>query len=257
MEQDTGTPAVAAPTSDDAGLSPTFDAGTQSTGSGPEASTGTDEDVTSLREQIAELNKRVSHGTKTYQELQQIRAALKDKEEMLDYWKANGVDPDEINRALKTAKGEAVQAPSQQVPKGVMTTDEFNQHMVLRDWAAEKRAWFKQNPDFKTKAADAIFDGAAKDKAQAEIAEFGRIISSPDEIFVHAVKEFNKFQSVLEKKVSARLTEKRTEVGKQGITETAHQKIKVDRSESEYTPKTPQERAAAFRERQQKVQRGG
>lgn len=256
-ELEQGTPAVAAPTDNDS-LSPGFDAGTPEVTPGPEASSGTEE-ATAIKAELEELRKRVSHGTKTYQELQAIKAERDALNGRLTKWKSAGVDPDEIDRALDAANGGQAtrQAAQPDFPKDVMTKAEYQQEQVLSRWNMQKESWLDKNPEHDTEETHDFFDARARRIAAKEIAETGTIISTPKEIFKKALADWNKLQTSIEKRVEKRLTEKRTQVNSQGITDTSHQKVKVDRTETEDKPKTPQERAKSFRERQKQMMRGG
>lgn len=254
-ELETGTPAEgsAAP-QDTSSASPTFETDTPSQGSDSTATGGTDEMAT-LRSEVEELRKRVSHGSRTAQELQQTRDALKQQEERLAYWRQNGVDPDEIDRALKAARGDQSPVQTQQtIPANTMTHEQFNQMMVLRDWEAEKKGWFNKNPEFNTKIVSRGFDGAARDLAEDELREFGRVVSTPEELFKKVVQDFNKFHSAVEKKTMQKTTETRTKVAGQGVVETGNAKPNVDRkSDDDYKAETGDEYIARLNSQQRRL----
>lgn len=256
-EQVTGTPVAnaAAPTDTGNDLSPTFETDTQVQGSGSADKGGTDEAAT-LRAEVEELRKRVSRGTMSFQQERKVREELEGR---LKRWKEAGVDPDEIDRALAAAanpSGTAPQNAPQQLPKNVMTTERYQAQRVLDKWADLKESHFEKNPELDTEHFHDWYDTRARRIADKEIAEFGRLVSTPKEILIKVNSDFNSFQSTVEKKVRKAVSETREKVAGQGAVESSHTRVKVDRDSTDDKPITNTDWAAQQKERQRRIREG-
>jgi len=236
-EELTRTPSYEAP-EDSSSVSPTLDNDTRESGS--ESESGTD-DVATLRSELEELRKRVSHGTKTHQMYQQERAAREALERRMQSWKQAGVDPDEIDRAVQaaTSGGEShvksEGASNKQMPEGVMTQENFERAMLLRDWNYQKDAYFDANPEFDTEEFRTFFDSVAVSITNKEIGEYGKIVSTPKDVRKKAEDKLKKLHTTVETKVSKKMTETREKVKGQGVTDTEHRKPKVGGDEEDKT----------------------
>lgn len=211
----------------DSDLSPSMTQDTQSTGS--EGGVGTDE-VAALRAELEELRKRVSHGSKTYQELQRERQSREALESRINSWRAAGIDPDEIDKAIESVAGTGnVQPRQQQQPEG-MTKAQLDQYLqqrdMLRDWNYEKKAFFKSNPELDDAYFRRHMDAIAAEIANKEIAENGAILSTPEQVAAKAGRELLLMVNKLETKAQKRLSETREKVKSQNIVESPHVRSK-------------------------------
>jgi hypothetical protein len=95
---------------------------------------------------------------------------------------------------------------------------------MLRDWNYEKKAFFTENPELDNKYFKRHMDSIAAELANDEIAEFRRIVSSPEEIAKKAGKELRVMLAQAEAIALKKTTTQREKVTKQGIPESKHTK---------------------------------
>jgi len=243
---------------DDEDLSPGMDSDTQDDDSGSDDNEGTDE-TASLRAELEELKKRVANGSRTTQELRQTQAQLQQYQQRLDKWKASGVDPDEIDRIL-AASGQQPQAANAQ--DGSLSKSDLEAYLqkrdMLRDWNYEKKTFFKENPDFDNKFFRRHMDSIAAELANEEIQEFGRIVSTPEEVATKAGKEIKTMLAQAETKALKKTSERREKVKGQGIVESGHARSKSsgdadkEMTEDEYLKYSADLQLGKIREHRQK-----
>jgi hypothetical protein len=268
MDQDyEGTLSADAGTADDEGLSPGLDTDTQDSESGDQGSggsDGTDNELTALRAEAEELRKRVSFGTRTAQELRAAQEKIKANDERFARWKAANLDPDEIDKALGYAPG-TTQAMANQASGKQLTMEDVESaarsqtqmQLFLSKFEDKKDQYFDKKPALDTPGTRRHFDAIAYEHATKEIEEFGRVISTPGQIFQKAEVEFNKITAAVEKDVQQRLTEKRVQVGKQGVVDSSHQrsskKTDDDEPEDMNSPEYLEKYTAGFRNHASRV----
>lgn len=251
-----------APGSDDAAhdddLSPSLDNDTQDGASGSDSAAGTDEMAT-LRAELEDMKRRVANGSRTTQELRQAQQALQQYEQRLNRWKTSGVDPDEIDRILDSS-GQGNAQSQAAANSDTLTKAELDKYLqqrdMLRDWNYEKKIFFKEHPDFDNKFFRRHMDSIAAELANDEINEYGRIVSSPEEVASRAGKELKAMMAEMETKALKKHTTQREKVKSQGITETTHQKGKKEEdtpmSEKEYLEYSRRQQADLHRQHQQR-----
>lgn len=217
-----GTPSYEAPDTD---LSPTLDSGTQDSGPGPDAGRGTEE-MEALRAENEQLKNRVSQGTRTYQENQRLQQELQSHNERINRWKSKyGVDLDELERTIDpSVAAQAQQAQAHQQDQGQNVDDKLYWHGAMLGYEWEKKDFFKGNPDFNTKEFKDYFDMIATAHVRDEINQYGRPVSTPEQVRAVAEKGLKKHVDAMEQRIAKRLTETRTKVKGQGVVESGTRK---------------------------------
>jgi len=219
-----GTPSSEAP--DTSIASPNLDLGNPD-GSG--SSTGTDDEVVSLRSKVEELEKRFSGSTSSWQNEKKRADTL---ESRLNKWKEAGIDLDEIDRIVGSQGTTRTSGPANTGnPSKSFSPEEIdgivNQKLVLRDWEAVKEDFLEKNPDYDTRAIRKFIDAAGAELAQEEINSTGKMVSSPRQVFKKAIAEFEKVEARTRKRLEKEMSETREKIKGQGVTETEHRKAPV------------------------------
>lgn len=208
-------------------LSPGFDSDTRDD-SGSDDNTGTDE-VATLRAELEEMKKRVANGSRTTQELRQAQQALQQYESRLKRWKSSGVDPDEIDRILESS-GQSPANANTQPKSDSLTKAELDTYLMqrdmLRDWNYEKKLFFKENAGLDNKYFRRHMDSIAAELANEEIIEYGRIVSTPEEVAAKAGKEVKLMIEQAKLAGEKQATTRREKVKGQGIVESGHARSK-------------------------------
>lgn len=231
LAENQGALSADAGTAEGEAMSPAMDLDTpggEAGGQGSESGNGTDgNDVATLRAELDELRKRVQHGSKTAQQLRAAEQKLKAHEDRLARWKASNLDPDEVDKALGyVPQGQAAPAAG----RPAVTPEDQSAHiqnavkfeMFKSQWESQKDRFFEANPEFDSAGTRRYFDSEAWDIAKQEIEEFGRVVSKPSDISKKVEKRFSALEAAITKRVEKKVTEKRTQVGKQGVVESGH-----------------------------------
>lgn len=209
-----------------------------------------------IEKRTQELEKRLAGQTKSWQEERRLREA---HEERLARWKAAGLDPDEIDKAITAAQG-AVQGTSSQpqqtrLPDNVVTTDQFHTALLLREWEKEKDDYLEKHSDLDTQEMRLYMDALASAITKKELDEFGRIVSTPRQVRKEVEKKIQGLESKVEKKLRKVLTEERTKVSGQGVVESDHKKVSKPSTDVDEPPMSPQDYAGMFMRHQDNILR--
>lgn len=172
--------------------------------------------ISDLRGQLAEANKRISGGTKSYQELKAKHDAV--EAEAAKYRKyAEHIDFSELD-ALIGGGEPSTRTPQVSTPQGAdpETANRLAQLEIKNlttDFMAKNpdKAFVLQDPDLADKVEIAAFKEVQKERKQ-----YGHVVSTPEEILEKAVNKAYEFHNKLIDKGKKMVTEHREKINSEG-----------------------------------------
>lgn len=202
---------------------------------------GDDDEVGRLRKENEEYKKRVSGSTKTYQELQRIQAEkdalareIEAERQRKAFWKAQGVDADEIDRIVREKAGVPVSTPAMPaMQQPTMRPEEvrkaLDQHIRqtvhASEWERSLEDFIEKNPTYDSQHWRTWFGVVASQRLEEEKAEnAGRIITNPAKMVKYVAGVADKMRVAEAKKAQEQARQTRTKINQQGVVEGGSQK---------------------------------
>lgn len=216
-----------------------------------------------LAKEVADLRKRVSGQTQTWQQIKAEKEALQRElaaeKQRKEFWKQHGVDPDEVDRLVREKAGVQTQMvpqqPNQQIPPEQIAKvigEHARQSVLIEQWKDLRDEFCEKNAEYNSPEWRAWFDVAATQKVQQERTETGQVLTRPREMLKYVSEQAAKMRAMTVKQAKKEERETREKVNSQGVTESKSVKRRPGPDANEEAEFTNTDYISQFRSPRQK-----